>query len=109
MKTKLFINDAWIDSGDKKYFDRKHPVSGETMTQCANATVADAGKAAQSAQEAFKSWKAVGPSERRRLLLKVAEVMESKTPEFIKVMAKEVGASALWAGFNVHLSANVFR
>lgn len=24
-------------------------------------------------------------------------------------MAAEVGASALWAGFNVHLAANVFR
>lgn len=35
--------------------------------------------------------------------------MESKTPKFIEVMAMEVGASALWAGFNVHASANVFR
>lgn len=109
MKTKLFINNEWIDSSDKKSFDRKHPVSGEVVTKCANATVADACKAAQAAQEAFKSWKAVGPSERRRLLLKVAEIIEGKTPEFIEVMAKEVGSSALWAGFNVQLSANVFR
>jgi len=95
MKTKLFINNTWSASSDKKSFDRKHPVSGEVVTQCANATVDDAVNAARAAQEAFKSWKAVGPSERRRLLLQVADVMESKTPEFIEVMAKEVGASAL--------------
>jgi len=88
MKTKLFINNTWSASSDKKSFDRKHPVSGEVVTQCANATVDDAVNAARAAQEAFKSWKAVGPSERRRLLLKVADVMESKTPEFIEVMAK---------------------
>nr|ACT53252.1 salicylaldehyde dehydrogenase [Burkholderia sp. C3] len=109
MKTKLFINNTWSASSDKKSFDRRHPVNGAVVTECANATVDDAVNAARAAQEAFKSWKAVGPSERRRLLLKVADVMESKTPEFIEVMAKEVGASALWAGFNVHLSANVFR
>ncbi len=109
MKTKLFINNAWIDSSDQQTFERKHPVSSEVMTESANATVTDAIKAAQAAEEAFKTWKDVGPSERRRLLLKVADVMESKTPKFIEVMAMEVGASALWAGFNVHASANVFR
>lgn len=109
MNTKLFINNVWVNSSDQQTFERKHPVSGEVMTECANSTVMDALKAAQAAQEAFQTWKTVGPSERRRLLLRVAEVMESKTPEFIEVMAKEVGASALWAGFNVQMSANVFR
>ncbi|MDY6841410.1 MAG: aldehyde dehydrogenase [Pseudomonadota bacterium] len=109
MDTKLFINNAWTDSSDRETFERKHPVSGEVMTKSANATVTDALAAAHAAQEAFQTWKAVGPSERRRLLLKVADIMESKTPEFIEVMAREVGASALWAGFNVQASASVFR
>jgi salicylaldehyde dehydrogenase len=109
MDTKLFINNAWTDSSDRETFERKHPVSGEVMTKSANATVTDALAAAHAAQEAFQTWKSVGPSERRRLLLKVADIMESKTPEFIEVMAREVGASALWAGFNVQASASVFR
>ena len=41
--------------------------------------------------------------------MKAADILESKTPKFIETMAAEVGASALWAGFNVHLAANVFR
>ena len=109
MKTKLFIDNQWVESSDKSSFDRKHPVSGKAVSNAANATVDDALKAAQSAQKAFASWKATGPSERRRLLLKVADIVESKTGEFVEVMAKEVGASALWAGFNAHLTANVFR
>jgi salicylaldehyde dehydrogenase len=54
-------------------------------------------------------WRNSAPSERRCLLLKAADVLESKTPQFIEVMAAEVGAAALWAGFNVHLAANPFR
>ncbi|MFV3335497.1 aldehyde dehydrogenase [Pseudomonas sp. NY15437] len=109
MNTKLLISGSWTDSSDKRIFQRVHPVSDEVVTRCADAAVEDAKRAAQAAQNAFAYWSATGPSERRRLLLKVAEVLESKAPEFIGVMAKEVGASALWAGFNVHQSANVFR
>jgi acyl-CoA reductase-like NAD-dependent aldehyde dehydrogenase len=58
---------------------------------------------------AFLTWRNSPPSERRRLLLKAADVLESKTPQFIEAMAAEVGAAALWAGFNVFLAANVFR
>ncbi len=47
MKTKLFINNAWIDSSDQQTFERKHPVNSEVMTESANATVTDAIKAAQ--------------------------------------------------------------
>src|SRR5690606_33304557 len=78
-------------------------------TRSAAASVSDAAKAAASAGAAFKSWKHSAPTERRRLLLKAADILEAKTPEFIEAMAAEVGSSALWAGFNVHLAANVFR
>ena len=71
--------------------------------------MADATKSAESAHAAFKAWRNSPPSERRRLLLKAADILESKTPQFIEVMASEVGASPLWAGFNVHLAAGMIR
>jgi salicylaldehyde dehydrogenase len=79
------------------------------ITEAAAAGIEDARKAAESAHAAYKTWRLSPPSERRRLLLKTADILESKTPKFIETMAAEVGASALWAGFNVHLAANVFR
>lgn len=109
MNANLLINNFWTESSDKSNFERRHPVSGDVISRSANATVEDATKAAHAAREGFKTWSTTGPTERRRLLLKIADIMESKTPEFIEVMAKEVGSSALWAGFNVHLSAAVFR
>ena len=35
--------------------------------------------------------------------------MESRTNDFIKLMLEETGATAPWAGFNVHLAAGILR
>ncbi len=109
MEAKLLINNEWTAAHDGAVFERRHPVTNTLVTTASAAGVADAIQAVESADAAFKSWKRSAPSERRRLLLKAADILESKTPQFIEAMAQEVGASALWAGFNVHLAANVFR
>lgn len=79
------------------------------VTRAAAGTARDAVAAADSAALAYQSWKNSAPSERRRILLKAADALEARTGAFIEAMAAEVGASALWAGFNVHLAANLFR
>lgn len=109
MKSQLLIDNDWVNAQGGATFERRHPVSNAIVTEAAAAGIDDAKKAAESAHAAYKTWRLSPPSERRRLLSKAADILESKTPQFIETMAAEVGASALWAGFNVHLAANVFR
>ncbi len=109
MKTQLIIDNSPRDAAGGATFDRRHPVSGDVVTNAAAASVADATAATESAQAAFATWSQTGPTERRQILLKAADILESKTPDFITAMASEVGASELWAGFNVMLAANLFR
>lgn len=109
MKSQLLIDNDWVNAQGSATFERRHPVTNVLITEAAAAGIEDARMAADSAHAAYKKWRLSPPSERRRLLLKTADILESKTPKFIETMAAEVGASALWAGFNVHLAANVFR
>ncbi|HCY15715.1 MAG: dehydrogenase [Curvibacter sp. GWA2_64_110] len=109
MESKLLIDNQWVAAKDGAVFERRNPISNAVVTNASAAGVNDAASAVDSANAAFKIWRRSAPSERRRLLLKAADILESKTPLFIEAMAQEVGASALWAGFNVHLAANVFR
>jgi salicylaldehyde dehydrogenase len=109
MKSQLLIDNQWVNAENDAKFDRLHALNNSVVTEAASASVSDAKKSADSAHAAFKTWRLSPPSERRRLLLKTADILEGMTPKFIEVMAAEVGASALWAGFNVHLAANVFR
>jgi salicylaldehyde dehydrogenase len=109
MESQLIIDNQSVGAQSGATFNRVHPSTGEVVTNAAAGGVADAVAAANSAQAAFQFWRNSGPSERRRLLLKTADVLETMTPQFIEAMGAEVGASGLWAGFNVFLAANVFR
>jgi acyl-CoA reductase-like NAD-dependent aldehyde dehydrogenase len=109
LKTQLIIDNEARDAQDGKIFHRYSPVTTELVTTGAAASVADAVAAADSAQLAFRTWCRVGPTERRRILLKAADILEGKRDELRQRMASEIGASSLWADFNVMGSAALFR
>jgi salicylaldehyde dehydrogenase len=109
METQLLIDNQWYGAANGATFERRHPVTNELVTRAAAGGVADAVRAAESASTAFQKWRRSTPTERRAILLRTADILEKKTPQFIEAMAAEVGASQLWAGFNVHLAANLFR
>lgn len=88
-------------------FERRNPLDGAVATRAPAATPADAVAAVEAAQRAFATWSKTGPNERRALLLKAAHALEARADAFVQAMARETGASALWAGFNVHLAAGI--
>ncbi|MFL9918808.1 aldehyde dehydrogenase [Paraburkholderia fungorum] len=101
----MLINGAAVQASNGATFERRNPLDGEVATRAPAATVADAVAAADAAAAAFPAWSAMGPSERRALLMKAAHALEARSEAFAAVMAAETGASAMWAGFNVHLAA----
>ena len=109
METMLVIDNKPRPSQGGKTFERKHPISGAVVSKGSAGSVSDATAAVESAAKAFVKWSATGPTERRRIMLKAADILEAKLPEFIPVMAAEIGASDLWAGFNVMLAVGLLR
>ncbi|MFM0403823.1 aldehyde dehydrogenase [Paraburkholderia aspalathi] len=101
----MLINGAAVQASNGATFERRNPLDGEVATRAPASTVADAVAAADAAAAAFPAWSALGPSERRALLMKAAHALEARSEAFAAVMAAETGASAMWAGFNVHLAA----
>ena len=109
MDTQLLIDNVARPAKAGSTFERRHPTSGAVVTRAAAADVDDAIAAVESANKAYRSWRHTAPTEKRRILLKAADALEARMPQFVEAMAGEVGASALWAGFNVMLAANLFR
>ncbi|MDE1009471.1 MAG: aldehyde dehydrogenase [Paraburkholderia fungorum] len=101
----MLIDGAAVQASNGATFERRNPLDGEVATRAPAATVADAVAAADAAAAAFPAWSALGPGERRALLMKAAHALEARSDAFASVMAAETGASAMWAGFNVHLAA----
>ena len=109
MNVELVIDNTREPGLGKETYDRLGPISRAVVTTAASATLADVPRLAESSERAFATWSAVGPGERRRLLLAAADALEAKVAELSQVMAEEIGASALWAGFNVMASVALIR
>ena len=105
----MLINGLKVTAEKGATFERRNPLDGTVATRAPAASAADAVMAVEAAAEAFKTWSETGPSERRALLLKAAEKLEAKTPQFIEAVPAETGATAMWAGFNVMLAAGMIR
>lgn len=109
MKSNLMINNEDVDASDGASFERIDPVTLAVATQAAAATIKDALAAVDAAHAAFPAWSAVGPSERRGLLLRAADELQRRAPDFTAAVVSETGSTSQWAGFNVMLAANMLR
>lgn len=105
----MLINGLAVNAERGATFERRNPLDGSVATRAPAASPADAVMAVEAAATAFPAWAAMGPSERRALLLKAADRLEAKTPQFCEAVPAETGATAMWAGFNVHLAAGMIR
>jgi benzaldehyde dehydrogenase (NAD) len=103
----MFIDGEYRNAKSGARFERRNPLDGSVATSAPAATPADAVLAVEAAHRAFAGWSQTGPNERRRLLLKAAHALEARADAFVQAMARETGASSLWAGFNVHLAAGI--
>jgi len=110
MKTiSMLIDGEHTQASNGATFERRNPLDGTVATRAPAATPADATRAVAAAAKAFPAWSAIGPSERRALLLKAALALDAKSEAFAQVVATETGGSAMWAGFNVHLGAGMLQ
>jgi vanillin dehydrogenase len=109
LRVNLMIGDRELSAADGRTFERIDPMTGEVASEAAAATIPDAIAAAEAAARAFPAWSAVGPSERRAILLSAADVLASRAEDFAEAMIAEIGASPAWCEFNVQLASALLR
>jgi len=105
----LMIGDRDVFAADGRTFDRIDPFTGSVATRAAAASIGDAIAAADAAAAAFPAWSALGPSERRAMLLKTADLLDARGAEFSELMTAECGAIGPWGHFNSHFAASLMR
>ncbi|KAL4969093.1 Aldehyde/histidinol dehydrogenase [Aspergillus stella-maris] len=91
IETRLFINGEFVPALDGSTFALKSPFSGETVANVAEAKAADVDRAVECAKAAFPAWEALDGSERRRLMLKLADLVDEHAAEFARLEALSMG------------------
>src|SRR5207237_4229208 len=79
----MFIGGKWVDSQSGKTFPTVNPATGETICHVAEGDKADIDLAVKAARRAFESgpWAKMNPSDRGRLLAKLADAVEKNKDE----------------------------
>lgn len=88
----------------------KNPITGETIYDCASASLEDCDAAIEEAHAAQPSWAQLGPSVRRLILLKAADIMETYLKrDAPAILSAEISATRGWVKANILSTAGVIR
>src|SRR3984893_5395940 len=92
-KQKLLINGKWVEAASGKTFATYNPATGEVLANVAAGDKEDIDRAVKAARAAFEigPWSKISPSERGRLLWKLADLLEKHTEEFAQLESLDNG------------------
>lgn len=109
---KLLINGEWVESATGKTFEVTNPATEEVVTHVADGNAEDVDRAVRAAREAFETgpWSRITPSERGRLIWKLADLIEENLEEFAELESLDNGKPVSVARVaDVPLAIDLFR
>lgn len=109
---KLLINGQWTDAASGKTFPTYDPATGEVLAQIAEGDREDINRAVQAARNAFERgpWRRMTPSERGKLMWKLADLIDQHLEEFAELESLDNGKPLTVArAADVPLAADLFR
>lgn len=106
----LYINGQYQPSSDGDTFPVNNSMTGQRIYDCASASVDDYSLAIETAHDAYQSWSKTGPTVRRMVFLKAADILESYLHRDAgEVMSQEISAPDYWVKINIHSTAGTLR
>jgi phenylacetaldehyde dehydrogenase len=90
---QMLINGKWVNAASGKYFPTYNPATGEVLAQVAEGDKEDIDRAVAAARAAFDRgpWKKFTPSERGRIVWKLADLLEKHAEEFAQLECLDQG------------------
>lgn len=107
--TGLFINNEFVPSQSGKTFKVENPASEEVLAEVYEASVEDVNNAVEAAEHAFKTWSVTQPSERGRVMFKLADLIEQHLDTLASIECADNGKAIALARGDVALVAKVIR
>lgn len=107
----LLIGGKWVPAKSGKTFLTINPANEEAIAEIAEGDSADIDEAVRAARKAFEEgkWTATSPHQRTRLLLKIAELIESHADELATLETLDNGLPLTITKGMVSSAADTFR
>ena len=85
------IGGEAVDSASGETYDIIDPATGRAYATAPASGKEDVDRAMKAAEEAFETWGESTPAERQRALLKMADALEARADEFVRVECENTG------------------
>jgi betaine-aldehyde dehydrogenase len=85
------INGEFVDAADGRTSTLVNPATEEEFATAAIAGREDVDRAMKAAASAFETWRDATPADRQKALLKMADAMEARADEFVRVESENTG------------------
>ena len=104
-----FIGGEFVDAADGKTADVINPANDAVIANVPASSQEDVNRAVDAAATAFESWKNTTPQDRSLLLLKLADILESRADEFGRLESANAGKPVGAAIDEMTTSVDLFR
>ena len=91
MRVQNFVDGKPADAADGRTSPVINPASGRAYAEAPLSGPADVDTACRAAAAAFETWRDTTPSERQRMLLKLADAIERRAEEFVEAECTNTG------------------
>jgi succinate-semialdehyde dehydrogenase / glutarate-semialdehyde dehydrogenase len=105
----LFIGGEWISSAGRESSPVINPANEEVIGHVPHASKTDLDRALASAAAGFKTWRAVFPDERGRIMKRAADLMRERREEIARIATIESGKVLAETRVEVMMSANILE
>ncbi|HYK85072.1 MAG TPA: aldehyde dehydrogenase family protein [Ktedonobacteraceae bacterium] len=109
---KMLIGGQWVESASGKVFETYNPSTGEVLARVAEGESEDINRAVAAARKAFESgpWPKMTPSQRGRLLWKLADLIEKNAEELAQLETLDNGKPIRYSrSVDVPMTSDHFR
>jgi len=91
VRHQLFINGQFVDSASGETLATLNPHDNSIITEVSMAGKEDVDKAVTAAEKAFPAWSRMAAMDRGRILLKLADLIESNSEELARLESLDTG------------------
>ncbi|MEO5940142.1 MAG: aldehyde dehydrogenase [Candidatus Limnocylindrales bacterium] len=91
LRTQSFIDGEFVDAASGRTYEVENPATGRTIAEIAEGGVDDVDRAVEAARRAAPGWAATSPSDRKKILIAFADLIDAHAEELARIETLDVG------------------
>jgi len=108
-KLSLHIDGEWIEAGDRRTHTVVNPATGQALADLPLADAADLDRALDTAERAYRKWRAVPAEERGQLMKRAANLIRERSDRIARIATQEEGKTLAETRIETQVAANLFE